>query len=180
MPGRSSVTYFTCPVEGFSCVYVSLLPSLLQAEASPGVSQARLMLACLGPFPIAPTLLAAQQYRQIVFIDLVEMTTRSSYFHPPHFPPMHDWIPIYWCMMLTFTHPPIMLIVPFILALRDAPHCTNYCARLSPCRAIPPPYQTGPARAENTQASPATIFSSVLSTALCPSSSPQHTEAPFF
>jgi hypothetical protein len=70
--------------------------------------------------------------------------------------------------MLNFTHPPIMLIAPFILALRDAPHCTDYCARLSPCRAIPPIYQTRPARAGNTQASPATVFFSVLSTALCP------------
>ncbi|KAJ7326503.1 hypothetical protein DFH08DRAFT_340841 [Mycena albidolilacea] len=60
--------------------------------------------------------------------------------------------------MLTLTHPPIMLIAPFTLALRDAPHYTDYCARLSPCRAIPPPYQTCPARAGNTQASPATFF----------------------
>ncbi|KAJ7788071.1 hypothetical protein B0H14DRAFT_3892647 [Mycena olivaceomarginata] len=62
----------------------------------------RLTLACPGPFPIAPTLLAARQYRPIVFIDLVETTARSSYFHPPHFPPMHDWIPH---LLLYATHP---------------------------------------------------------------------------
>ncbi|KAJ7855165.1 hypothetical protein B0H14DRAFT_2755058, partial [Mycena olivaceomarginata] len=46
--------------------------------------------------------------------------------HPPHFPPVHGWIPHYWCTMLTFTHPLLMLIVPCTLALRDAPESRKH------------------------------------------------------